>query len=382
MPESSGEKTEKASPKKREDERKKGNVFMSKDVVTVVSLIFSFYIIKAFITTFLEKIQINYMQQLTRAIDITTVTSDEIVRMFLDFAQVVVTTVLPAMIIIGAVSILATCIQTRFLFTRETIKFKLSRINPLQGIKKLFSLKSLVELLKSLIKIVVIIAILYNKVLTVIASMPHIMELDAMQAAGYAGDMIMELLIAVGIAFLGVAALDFMYQKWDFEKNIKMTKQEVKDEYKQMEGNPQIKGARRQKQREFAEARMMQNVKDADVVVRNPTHYAVALRYRLDEDAAPIVLAKGVDFLAARIVEEAEKNGVPTVENPPLARGIYAASEIEEIIPAEFFQPVAELLAWIFTERKKNPNIVPKPPRQFTVQEPQQAIPESAPRTI
>lgn len=361
MPGGGGEKTEKASPKKRQDERKKGNVFMSKDVVTVVSLIASFYIIRIFISDFMTQIQINYRNQLTRAAFLRTITTGDIINMFMEFARIVATTVLPAILLIALVSIVVTGVQTRFLFTRESMKFKMSRINPLQGIKKLFALKSIVELLKSIIKIAIVIAILYNRVFAIIYSLPSIMDFEVMQAAVFAGDTIMSLLISVGIAFIAVAAVDFVYQRWDFEKNIKMTKQEVKDEYKQAEGNPEIKGKRRQKQREFAEMRMMQNVAEADVVVRNPTHYAVALRYRLDEDNAPIVLAKGVDFLAAKIVEEAERNGVPTVENPPLARGLYAAADIEEPIPAEFFQPVAELLAWIFTERKKHPKPLVKP---------------------
>ncbi len=358
MPDSGGEKTESASAKKREDERKKGNIFMSKDVTTVVSLIGSFYIMKAFIMSFLKQSQMNYEIQMQRMIDIKILTSHDVMNLFVEFTRIFVVSAMPAMLIIGFLSILATGIQTKFLFTRESLKFKLSRINPLTGIKKLFSLKAIVELLKSLIKIAVIISILYGRVVDIIVTLPQVMDMDVMQAAVYTGDKIMSLLLSVGIAFVAVAGADFLYQRYDYEKGIKMTKQEVKDEYKQMEGNPQVKSARRQKQREMAEQRMMQNVKDADVVVRNPTHYAVALRYHMDDDPAPICLAKGVDFLAAKIVEEAEKHGVATIENPPLARGLYAAADIEEIIPAEFFQPVAELLAWIFsTKKNKNPYI-------------------------
>lgn len=353
MPDSGSEKTESATAKKRADERKKGNVFMSRDVVTIVSLISSFYIIRFFIAGFLGRIQINFRNQMERASALDAVSGSDVINVFIEVARVIALTILPAMMLIGLISVLATMRQTKFLFTTETLKFKMSRLNPLSGIKKLFALKGLVELLKSLIKVAVIIAILYNRIVRDMGTVPALMDMDIMQAAIFTGNEIMGLLLTVGIAFVAVAAADYMYQRWDYEKNIKMTKQEVKDEYKQMEGNPEIKSAIKRKQREFSQKRMMSQVKEADVVVRNPTHYAVALRYRLEEDVAPVVLAKGVDLIANSIVEEAEKHGIVMVENPPLARGLYAASEIEEAIPPEFFQPVAELLAWVFSVRDK-----------------------------
>ncbi|MCL2033884.1 MAG: flagellar biosynthesis protein FlhB [Oscillospiraceae bacterium] len=352
MPDSSGEKTEKASPKKRRDERKKGNVFMSKDVVTIVTLISSFYIIRFFIMNILTGAQQNFHNQMVRAATIENITGGDASNMFTEIAVIIATTIVPAMLIIGFIGIMATMAQTRFLFTMESLKFKMSRLNPLNGIKKMFSLKGLVELLKSLIKVSIIIAILYMRIIRDIHFLPNIIDMDVMQAAVFAGEEIMSLLLTVGIAFIAVAAGDFLYQRWDYERQIKMTKQEVKDEYKQMEGNPEIKGAIKRKQREFAEKRMMSQVKDADVVVRNPTHFAVALKYKIDEDMAPIVLAKGADIIAQKIIEEAQKHGVATVENPPLARGLYAASELEEPIPAEFFQPVAEVLAWVFSTKE------------------------------
>lgn len=321
--------------------------------MTVVTLISSFYIMRAFVMNFINQAQATMQNQIILASTLDTVTGRDAINMFIEVAKVVATTVLPAMLLIGIVGILATGTQTKFIFAKESLKFKLGRINPLQGIKKLLSLRSLVELAKSLIKITVIVSILYNRIVKIIGIIPAVIDFDVMQAAVYAGNTIMSLLVTVGIAFTAVAALDYIYQRWEYEKNIKMTKQEVKDEHKQMEGNPQIKNQRMRKQRELAMSRMMGNVKDADVVVRNPTHFAVALRYRIDEDPAPIVLAKGADHMAARIVEEAEKHGIATVENPPLARGLYAASDIEETIPAEFFQPVAELLAWIYTTKKQ-----------------------------
>ncbi len=351
MGEGNEEKTEKATAKKRQDERKKGNVLQSKDVTTVISLIASFYIIRFFVSGFMSNTVLMFHNQFSRAGTLTVATGQDVMGIFYDFAWNFIITVLPPMLLIMLIPILATGFQTKWIFSTESLKFKFSRLNPLQGIKKFFSLRSLVELGKSLIKTAVIIAILYGQIMDVIAFTPAIIDMEPIQAAAYAGERIMSLLFTVAIAFGAIAVIDFFYQRYEFEKNLKMTKQEVKDEYKQMEGDPKIKGKRRQKQMEMAQARMMQNIQEADVVVRNPTHYAVALRYKIDEDDAPVVMAKGADHLAAKIVAEAERLGVALVENPPLARGLYAASEIEEAIPAEFFQPVAELLAWLYSTK-------------------------------
>ena len=154
--------------------------------------------------------------------------------------------------------------------------------------------------------------------------------------------------------FVTVAVLDFAYQYYDYEKKLRMTKQEVKYEYKQTEGDPLIKGRIREKQRKMSLNRMIQQVPNADVVVRNPTHYAVALKYDIEKDFAPVVLAKGQDHTAKRIIEVAEKNSVPVMENKPLAQGLYRSVEINDYIPAEFYQAVAEILAWVYNSKEKD----------------------------
>ena len=352
------EKTEKATPKKRQDERKKGNVLQSKDVTTVATLIASFYIMRMFMGNFFEDIVRFFDNTFALAGSLELAGPEDLMAMFYNFAATFAVIVLPPLLLISLIPIITTLAQTRGVFSTESLKFKFSRLNPVQGIQKLFSLRSLVELGKSILKVAVILAILYNQVAATVTFLPAIIDMEPMQAVAYAGDRIMAILLTVGMAFTAIAAIDFFYQRYEFEKDLKMTKQEVKDEYKQMEGDPKIKGARRRKQMEMAQARMMKNVADADVVVRNPTHYAVALRYRIDEDAAPVVLAKGIDHLAARIVGEAEKAGVATRETPPLARGLYKAAEVDEAIPAEFFQPVAELLAWLYST-KGTKNLTP-----------------------
>ncbi|MCL2579673.1 MAG: flagellar biosynthesis protein FlhB [Oscillospiraceae bacterium] len=349
--ESGSEKTEKASPKKRADERKKGNIFVSKDITTVVSLVASFFILSFFIGGFLDRVQEIYRLQMQRLEYVTTLEPFLLMQLYRDLILTIVTTLLPAMLLISAVTIAIVMTQTKLLFATENLKFKGERLNPIKGLKRLFSLRSIVELAKSLIKISALAYILYVNISTVVDDMPLMIDWELGQAITYTGQRLLMLVAWVGVVFAGVAALDYLYQRYEYEKNIKMTKQEVKDEYKQMEGNPEVKSARRQKQREYAMGRMMQSVGEADVVVRNPTHYAVALKYKLDEDVAPVVLAKGKDLIAQKIVEEAEAHGVATVENKSLARGLYESAAIDAAIPGEFFQPVAELLAWLYSQQ-------------------------------
>ena len=348
-----GERTEKATPKRRSDERKKGNVFQSRDVTTILTLVAGFFIIRVFVGSFLQQLQELYRRQVYRINDIPQLDTTVVMALFRETATLIATTLLPAVLLIGLLTVLAVGFQTRWIWSTEQLKFKWERINPIKGLRNLFSLRALVELTKSLVKIVVIIWLLYGKVMDTLDYLPVMMDWDVMQAARFVGKEIIGLIITVGIAFGAVAVIDYIYQWWEYEKGIRMTKQEVKDEYKEMEGDPQIKSKRRQKQREYAMARMMQAVKEADVVVRNPTHYAVALKYDMEKDAAPIVLAKGQDHVALRIVAETEANNVPTVENKSLARSLYELAQIDEMIPPDLFAPVAELLAWLFTQRQK-----------------------------
>ncbi|WRS26679.1 flagellar biosynthesis protein FlhB [Oscillospiraceae bacterium MB08-C2-2] len=348
-----GEKTEKASPKKRQDERKKGNIFMSKDIPAVVGILISFYMMKAFFGSFFDQLQDQYIRQIRRAAEMEFLDIETVGLMGREVALLIGTTLLPAMLVIMVVAVLSVGAQTKFIFSGETMKFKMDRLNPLQGIKRMISLKGVVELLKSLIKIMVLAWLLYGSVQQVIEILPAMMDWEVLQGMSYTGQQILSMVISAAIAFGAIAVLDYLYQRWEYEKGIMMTKHEVKMEYKQMEGDPQIKGKIREKQREFANKRMMQQVKEADVIVRNPTHFAVALKYSIETDIAPRVLAKGQDIVALRIVEEAAKYNIPAVENKPLARGLYESAEVDETIPAEFFQAVAELLAWLYNSKDK-----------------------------
>ena len=254
--------------------------------------------------------------------------------------------------IIAAVAILcavaATFAQTRFLVSTESMKPKFSRLSPLQGFKRLFSLKSLVETLKNFIKIVILMAIVFLSVRDMFFESSQYLYTDLSASVAHLVEVAWGMVMRICIAFVAVAALDFFYQWWDYEKNMMMTKQEVKEEYKQMEGDPQVKGKIKEIQRRRAQQRMMQQVPGADVVIRNPTHFAVALRYKPGQDDAPIVLAKGQDAVALRIVQIAEENKVAVVENVPLARALYAQAELNQFIPPDLYDPVAKVLVYIF----------------------------------
>ena len=262
--------------------------------------------------------------------------------------MVILKTVGPVVAVSILCAVAATFAQTRFLVSTESIKPKFNRLSPLQGFKRLFSLKSLVETGKNLIKIVILLVIIFLSIRDMFLESSNYLYTDLTASVSHLVEMAWGMVIRICIAFVAVAALDFFYQWWDYEKNMMMTKQEVKEEYKQMEGDPQVKGKIKEIQRRRAQQRMMQQVPGADVVIRNPTHFAVALRYKPDQDDAPIVLAKGQDNIALRIVQIAEENKVAVIENVPLARALYAQAELNQMIPPELYGAVAEVLVYIF----------------------------------
>nr|WP_320026592.1 flagellar biosynthesis protein FlhB [uncultured Acetobacterium sp.] len=347
------EKTEKATPKKRKDERKKGNTFQSKDVVSVVLLYMAFFILNLLVPFIYQQIKNLYVAQMDKMVNLDTLTVATVGQLFRESAIVFFVSILPISVIIMIAAIIASGVQTGFLVTGDALKPKFNRINPLSGLKRMVSLRALVELVKSIIKVTLIIGVIYTIILGLIPMTPDMLTTRIDENTMFMQDKIMSMVQTVCMIFAVVAILDYAYQRYDYEKKLKMTKQEVKDEYKQTEGNPEIKGKIRQKQREMSMSRMMQMVPQADVIVRNPTHYAVALKYDMDHDVAPMVLAKGKDHIALRIVKVGEENKVPVKENKPLARGLYESVEINDYIPAELYKAVAELMAWVYSNKKK-----------------------------
>lgn len=271
----------------------------------------------------------------------------------MDAVKVVAQCVLPIGFIGVALAVVSTGIQTRFIFTMKSAAFKLSNLSILKGIKNLFSMRNVVELLKAALKIIILGIVLYQLLMGEMVNVAQMLDMNPMSAAVFVLKEIMSMVLKIGLIFAAIAGFDFFYQRWSYEKKIKMTKQEVKEEYKQTEGNPEIKGRIRNLQRSMARNRMMQAVPDADVIIRNPTHYAVALKYDIDHDNAPILVAKGQDHLALRIIELGQRSGVAIVENRPLARGIFASTPLDCEIPAEYYGVVAEILVQVFRMNKK-----------------------------
>lgn len=347
------EKTEKATPKRRKDERKKGHVPVSKDVVVVISLLGIFCCLRILFPMMYETLQEAMKFQISAVGGMDELSFANQQQIGWKAVQVVVECVLPLGLLSIMFAVIGTGLQTRFLVTREPLKFNLGKLNPLKGIKNMFSLKQVLELLKSALKIVILGVILYNILKDEIVVIAQMMDLPVVASGTYVLKEIFSMVMKVGMVFIAIAAADLFYQRWSYEKDLKMTKEEVKEEFKQMEGDPKVKGKIRSIQQSMARSRMMQAVPDADVIIRNPTHYAVALKYNIDHDNAPIVIAKGQDHIALKIVEIGEQSGVKILENKPLARGLYASTPLNSEIPAEYYGVVAEILVEIFRVNKK-----------------------------
>ena len=320
----------------------------------IFSLIIMFFSLQALGPGILATMKSATERILRMTGEIDTLTATDVRMLGIDMITVFASTALPLLLIGILVAVVFTMAQTRLLVSTKSMQFKFSRLNPLQGLKKMITLRALVELLKSVIKIAVLSYIVYISLRDKILMLPRLMDMSIEAGMAFIGGMIMSIVKSAAYVFVALAAMDYVYQWWDYEKNLRMSKQEVKEEYKQTEGDPQIKGQIRQKQRHMATQRMMQSVPKADVVIRNPTHYAVAIRYDAEKDRAPIVLAKGADSLALRIIAEAEKHGIVITENRPLARGLYESVEIDKEIPSEFYQAVAEVLVFVYSLKKQN----------------------------
>jgi flagellar biosynthesis protein FlhB len=347
-----GEKTEKATPKKRRDTRKKGQVAKSQDVNTAV-LLFIVFISFLFIGNYLLNIFINvYRTSFTEFINWdVTIENIEIVMLHsvLEGAKALA----PIMGIAILAGFLANYMQIGFLFSTEPLKFNLKKIDPIQGAKRIFSVRALVELVKSILKIIVIGTVTFFVLWLNKDDMMLMALKDVESSLSFFSKITVTMGLSASIALLAIAVLDYMYQRYDYEKNIRMSKQDIRDEYKNMEGDPKIKGKIKERQRQMAMRRMMSEIPTADVVITNPTHYAVAIKYDESKYEAPYVVAKGVDYIAFKIREIAKHHNIMIVENRPLARGIYAKVEIGEVIHEEFFQGVAEVLAYVYRMENK-----------------------------
>ena len=255
---------------------------------------------------------------------------------------------LPILLIGFAVAFISDLFQVKWRPTTKPLQPKFSKLNPLNGFKKIFSAQSLVDLVKSIAKILLIALVSYSYIKDKGALLYALYDMSMMQAVNLIGETVIDLGIRISAIYMIIAGADFMYQKYKFKNDMKMTKQEVKEEYKNAEGDPEIKGKIKARMREASQRRMMQAIPKADVVITNPTHYAVAIQYDTEVAPAPIVVAKGSDYLAQKIKEIARENNIEIVEDKPLARMLYANVDVDKQIPPELYQAVAEVLAMVY----------------------------------
>ncbi len=352
------EKTEEATPKRRQKERNKGNIAKSQDFTSSLLLTSGIALIYAMGSGMLEKIQSLLMRTFSE-LNPNNIPEDNFIGLFAPFmASYCDLTVLFFMFLcIAAIIILR--FQTGNLFAKEALKPTLNKLSPANAFKNLiqkiniFKPKQMVELVKSLIKTILVAAVGFNVVLKRKEDLFGLIGADPSTGLAVIGNVVFEILISLCVLLIIIGIIDRKYQVWEYNKSIKMTKQEVKDEWKNIEGDPKIKGKIRSFQMKILQQKMMTKVKEADVVVVNPTHFAVALMYNPDKVPAPVVVAKGVDFVAFKIREIAKNNGIPIVENKPLARSLYKLVEIDQIIPQELYTAVAEILHYVYSQKGK-----------------------------
>ena len=350
------ERTEEATPKKKSDSRKKGQIPRSKDVGLAITLVATTLVIVAlsgFIVSALKNNVIYFLGDLG-TMEVTENSLNSINLLVISKGLI---TIMPVILPIMIAGVFASLIQSGFLVVKDAIKPSFGKLNPINGFKNMFSKKALVELVKNLIMISIVIYIAYSYISSNFNKIMQVGNLYLPTLGVEVKSLIVGLFIKICILLVIIAVVDYVVQFILFQKEIRMTKQEVKEEYKQMEGDPQIKSKIKQRQREMSQRRMMQAVGDATVVITNPTHLAIAIKYEEGKMEAPKVIAKGADNIALKIKEKALEYKVPIIENKPLARLIYDSVEIDSDIPQDMYQAVAEVLAMVFKlEKNKKKN--------------------------
>ncbi len=344
--EQSQDKTEQPTSKKLEDARQKGNVAQSREIPSVLILTGSLGVL-----FFGGPWMLGRLTEVTRIMyqraGILNMMPETMHTLFLEIFFNCIVVLVPLMLVVMTAGVFGNVAQFGFLFTAEKLSPNLAKLNPISGLKKLISLRSLVELAKSVIKLIIISGVAYIVIHRYLDQIPGLMQLSIGHIIRFIGQVSFQICLYTCMVLFLMAVLDYAYTKWQHNQDLKMTKQEVKDEYKQREGDPSIKARIRSVQRELARRRMMEAVPEATVVITNPTHLAIALKYE-EGMHAPTVVAKGAGLIAQKIKSIAVENDIPLVENKPLARTIFKSTEIGDFIPAELYRAVAEILAYVF----------------------------------
>ncbi len=343
------EKTEEATPHRLQEVRHKGQVARSNDLsaalVLMAAIVYLYWRRDAFYRSMADLIsrmlQDGWRQQLD---------SGNLMALFVDLAYKIGLLLAPLLLLAAAVGLAANFAQAGFIFSLEPIRPRLENLDPVKGWQRFFSRRALVELLKSLAKVIMVGLVVWILVKGELSRLLLTVDMGLPSTLNLAGSLLFRIGLGVTAVFLALAAADYVFQRREFQRNLRMSKQEVKEEMKQMEGDPLVRSRLREKQRQLARHRMMHAVPEATVVITNPTHVAVALRYR-EKEPAPRVVAKGAGSIAERIKEVARRHKVPIVENPPLVRALYRQVELDQEIPVALYQAVAEILARIYRVR-------------------------------
>ncbi len=353
-----GEKTEEPTAKKLSDARNEGQVAKGKDLTSAVMLLVLFMVLRFTVGNmgegFIECFNKNY----TQIGDLFTSTHGEYnmqytIALIQSAALDMLKLLIPFFGIGFIIAIVIELAQVKWKPTSKPLQPKLSKFNPVNGIKRMFSVRTLVSLIKQVVILVVIFIVVYNKLKSRMSDIYMLYDIPLISAIMLLGDIIFDIGTVICVIYTIIGIADYVFEKRKFRKDMMMTKQEVKDEWKNTEGNPEVKNKIRQKMSEVSRRRMMQAVPEADVVITNPTHFAVALKYEQNKGKAPVVVAKGEDYLAAKIKEAARENNIEIVENKPLARMLYYNVELDEEIPPELYQAVAEVLAFVYNIKNK-----------------------------
>lgn len=340
------EKTEAPTPRRRAEARREGQVFKSVELtaaLTLLAVYATIHFLAPGASLSLTAWSREFLAQAPRDWSV-----GEVRGMFAAAVLVWARATAPFLLIGLVLALALNLMQTGFAFTGAGLVPRFSHIDPVRGFQRLFSLRSTIELVKGLIKLAVLVAVSYVTLRDAALSFPGLVAMEPAGSAAAVAGWVDQLAWRAALAFLLLAVADFFYQRWEYERNLRMTRAELKQETKETEGDPQIRGLRRRRQRELARQRMIADVRRATVVVTNPDHYAVALRYVPEEMDAPVALAKGKGFLAQRIKEAARRHDVTVVEDPPLARALYRVVDVGKAIPEDLYQAVAEVLAFVW----------------------------------
>ncbi|MFF2448086.1 flagellar biosynthesis protein FlhB [Neobacillus sp. NPDC058068] len=341
------EKTEKATPRKKQDARKKGQVAKSTDLTNAIVLIASFSILGIYG----QQMAIRLFQLVRSGLSdllLMNLTEESVPTLFVGLLKEGALIAVPVIFIAWLASLASNLSQVGFLVAPESLKWDLNKLNPVTGAKRLFSARTLVEFIKSLLKVIAVATVAGLMLWSEKGEFLKLPQMEPLQIVGFISSLMIRMGLTISAVYLVIAAADLVYQRFDFAKKLRMSKQEIKDEFKKTEGDPLIKHKIKEKQRQMSRARMMQEIPNAQVVVTNPTHYAVAIAYEAGKMQVPIVVAKGADFLALKIKEAAKEHRIVIMENKPLARALYASVEIGGEIPDELFKAVAEILAYVY----------------------------------